>query len=309
MLLVTLAVLPAIVLLVYIHRKDKIEKEPVGLLVKLFLLGAVMIIPAALIEYFSDEAVLSVLSEKSYAYLVIENFLLVALVEESSKYIILRMTWRDPNFNYTFDAVVYAVAVSLGFATLENILYVVSEGTIGVALMRGILSVPGHATDAVFMGWFYGNAKRCECRGDTVGCSANKRRALIVPTLVHGFYDFCLSADEDYFLLVFFVFEIIITVTAFRKVGQLSREDTPLPIGTPFGQYVRSGQQQYSQPYIYQQYGMQYDPYRQQYVPYQQPYDSPRPDVIIPPPQPLPPRADDFASRLYEEEQRKNGIR
>ena len=270
--LFVLSVLPAALLMIFIWHKDKIEKEPIGMLAGLFLLGALMVIPAGLAEVGLIKALDSVLDEGNYAYMLIDNFLIVALAEEGCKFFILRVrTWRSPNFNYTFDAVVYSVAVSLGFATLENILYVVGDGTVKLAIMRGILSVPGHAIDAVFMGWFYGMAKRAECAGDASGRSANLRRAIIVPLLTHGFYDFCLTVDNDVFIFIFFGFEILITVIAFRKVSELSRTDSPLlPIGTPFGQYVRSGQQQYQQPYVYQQYGVQQpygygQPQQQQY--------------------------------------------
>ena len=305
--LFVLSVLPAALLMIFIWHKDKIEKEPIGMLVGLFLLGALMVIPAGLAEVGLIKALDSVLDEGNYAYMLIDNFLIVALAEEGCKFFILRVrTWRSPNFNYTFDAVVYSVAVSLGFATLENILYVVGDGTVKLAIMRGILSVPGHAIDAVFMGWFYGMAKRAECAGDASGRSSNLRRAIIVPLLTHGFYDFCLTVDNDVFIFIFFGFEILITVIAFRKVSELSRTDAPLlPIGTPFGQYVRSGQQQYQQPYVYQQYGVQQpygygQPQQQQYGYGQPQQQQPRnPGVIVPPPR------DDFARRQYEQEQRQ----
>ena len=257
--LFVLSVLPAVLLMIFIWRKDKIEKEPIGFLIGLFLLGALMVVPAAFGEVGLIKALDSVLKEGSYAYMLIDNFLIVALCEETCKFFILRVrSWRSPHFNFTFDAVVYSVAVSLGFATVENILYVLGEGTLQIALMRGLLSVPGHAVDAVFMGWFYGLAKRAECAGDDSGRKTNTFLSLFVPMLIHGFYDFCLTVNNDIFIVIFLVFEIVITIIAFRKVSELSRTDAPLlPIGMPFGQFVRSGQQQYQQPYVYQQYGAQ----------------------------------------------------
>ena len=285
--LFVLSVLPSIVLLGYIWHKDKIEKEPVGLLVSLFILGALMIVPAALGEVGLIKALGEALSEESTAFIAIENFLIVALLEEGCKFLVLRLrTWRNPNFNYTFDAVVYSVCVSLGFATVENILYVVDNGTFQVAVMRGLLSVPGHAIDAVFMGWLYGLAKRCECIGDLKGKSKYIRLSLGVPILTHGFYDFCLSCGEDSFIAVFFVFEITVTIVAIRKVRELSANDTVLlPTGMPFGGYVQyqqyyqepGYQQYYQQNYQdprYQQYYQQYQQYQQQYQQYQQNYQQ-----------------------------------
>lgn len=77
-------------------------------------------------------------------------------------------TWRNPNFNYRFDGIVYAVFVSLGFAAFENIQYVLHYG-LSVALPRAIFAVPGHMSFAVFMGLFYGRAKLYEAWGDGAG--------------------------------------------------------------------------------------------------------------------------------------------
>lgn len=227
-LLIFIAVLPAMVLLIYIYKKDKVEKEPIDLLVKLFFLGGLTIISAILIGTIAEIPVKALISEDSMVYKVIENFILVALVEEGGKYFILRWkTWNSREFDYTFDAVVYAVTVSLGFAAFENILYLL-DFSIETAVLRGVLAVPGHAIDAVFMGYYYGRAKQCEALEDKSGKNSNLRMALVVPVLLHGFYDFCLSTDYDFFILIFLLFEIIITVAAIRRVRRLSREDTPI---------------------------------------------------------------------------------
>lgn len=226
-----LAVLPSIILFVIVWRADKIEKEPGSLLLKLFFLGALTTVSAMVLGSLGGGFVLSFIEEESLAYLVIDNFILTALVEEGGKYFVMKKaTWRHPAFNYTFDAVVYAVVASLGFATVENILYVMDED-ITVALMRGLLSVPGHVMDAVFMGCFYGIAKRAAIAGDRSAEKRNLRRALFVPVLLHGFYDFCLSTGYDFFILVFLVFEVVVTVLAVRKLRKLSREDRAISAG------------------------------------------------------------------------------
>ena len=170
------------------------------------------------------------MEEESLAYLVIDNFILTALIEEGGKYFVMKKaTWKHPAFNYTFDAIVYAVAASLGFATIENIVYVMDED-ISVAVMRGLISVPGHVTDAVFMGCFYGIAKYAAA-GDKGARNLNLRRALFIPVLLHGFYDFCLCTENDSFLLVFFGFEIIVTVLAVRTFRKQSKQDRAIPTG------------------------------------------------------------------------------
>ena len=228
MLLPILAVLPSIVLIVYVYRKDTIEKEPLSLLGKLFIGGALTIVSAIVIGAGMEAVADEILEPDTLAWLVFDNFIMTALVEEGGKYFVLKkLTWRSPAFDYVFDGIVYAVVTSLGFATLENILYLM-DGDLSTAVMRAVFSVPGHAIDAVFMGSFYGLAKRFDCAGDASKCRANLRHALWVPVLIHGFYDFCLSTEDAFFICAFFVFEIVITVLAFRRVGKFSKEDAPV---------------------------------------------------------------------------------
>ena len=223
--MVTLAIIPSIILIVIILRADKIEKEPMSLLVRLFLFGALTTVSAMLIGSAGTEIIAVLFEGGTLVYAFVDNFIVTALVEEGGKYFVLKKTtWKHPAFNYTFDAVVYAVCASLGFATLENILYL-ADASVGTAFARGILSVPGHFIDAVFMGYYYGSAKIASTDGNEQTSKQFRRRALIVPVLLHGFYDFCLSTEYDIFLVVFFIFEIVITVAAVKRLKKLSKED------------------------------------------------------------------------------------
>ena len=116
------AVGPTLVLMWYIYKKDKIEKEPLGLLVKLALMG----IPAALLSMVLESAGMWLLDQffpwGGLFYTIILCFLVIALVEEGSKYLMMKATsWKHPEFNCSFDGIVYSVFVSLGFAAFENI--------------------------------------------------------------------------------------------------------------------------------------------------------------------------------------------
>ena len=226
--LLAAAILPAILLLLYVYKKDRIEKEPKKLIAKLFLFGGLTIISAMIIEITSCYLLSRVMSENSVSYLIIENFLIVAGAEESGKYLILKSeTWNSPHFDYSYDAVVYAVSVSLGFAAFENVLYVLSGG-LGVALLRAVLSIPGHAVFSVYMGYYYGIAKKASVNDKVSVEETNLSKALIVSSFLHGFYDFCLTMESGWFLLIFLVFFILIVIFAFRKVNKLSYEDAPL---------------------------------------------------------------------------------
>ena len=223
-----LALLPSALLALYIYHKDTIEKEPLSMLWGLFFTGALTVVSAVVIGALGEALFEDIVEPDSLEWLLIDNFLLTALVEEGGKYFVLKKrTWKSPEFNYVFDAVVYAVIASLGFATVENALYVI-DSDISTAIMRAVFSVPGHAIDGVFMGCFYGLAKRHDAAGNKRACKRNLRRALWIPTLIHGFYDFCLSAEDGTFIVIFLIFEVIVTLWAFRTVRKLSREDAPI---------------------------------------------------------------------------------
>ena len=151
-------------------------------------------------------------------------FIFVALSEEGFKYLLLRYrTWKEPNFNCTFDGVVYAVFVSLGFAIIENIKYVFAYG-LATALVRAVTAVPGHACFGVFMGVFYGLAKRHQFDPDGgAACRKYGIAALVVPVLLHGLYDFTATSSQVY---IFFAVIIAIMFAAVKAVNAASRNDS-----------------------------------------------------------------------------------
>lgn len=109
LLLILLAVLPTIFMIVFIYYKDSYEKEPVGLLVSLFALGMAGTIPAVAYETAGDAFIGLFFYKNSGIYNLISAFLGVALVEEGVKFIALYFrTWKNPNYNYKFDGIVYA---------------------------------------------------------------------------------------------------------------------------------------------------------------------------------------------------------
>lgn len=223
-----LAVLPGIVLFVMVWKKDKIEKEPASLLLKLFILGALTTVSAMIIGMFGTAVLGSVFDSNSLAYLILDNFIVTALVEEGGKYFVMKKaTWKHPAFNFTFDAIVYAVTASLGFAVIENILYVF-ENDVSTAIMRAIFSVPGHVFDAIFMGYYYGIAKVASAAGDTRAMRSNLKKALWVPVLLHGFYDFCLGLENEVFTLVFLAFDVVLTVVAIKRLRTSARADSAI---------------------------------------------------------------------------------
>jgi len=284
--LFVLAVLPACVVMFFVWKMDKREKEPFKMLLSLFGLGVLSIIPALILElifegifnsmfaswlkelpsYYTDEVNPEELPfARRVIFQGLSYFIGVGLVEEAGKFLMMHLrSWKSPEFDFSYDAVVYAVATSLGFATFENIMYVFNGG-ISVAVMRAILSVPGHAIFAVFMGYYYGKAKYAKFSNDKKALRRNMWLSLIVPTAIHGFYDFCISMNSGAFILAFFLFELFITVFAIILIRKLSKNDhrvaaprVPKFIGVPgmpgyppqgFGGYP---QQNGGQPVYYQ---------------------------------------------------------
>ena len=237
--LTLLAVIPSVFLLIKVYQADKVEKEPAPLLFKLFIKGLESAFFAAVVEALLINFGLNTLvqlglieGEGSFLYHAIEAFLIVAVAEEGFKYYFLKQTtWTHPAFDYRFDAVVYAVFVSLGFATIENILYVwgsqIESGTgLQLSVYRGVLSVPAHCVFAVAMGIHYGAAKYAQGHEQFDLEEAGLRKAFLVPVLMHGFFDFALMMNQPLYTGLFFVFVILADYRALKAVGRASQTDT-----------------------------------------------------------------------------------
>ncbi|MDO5107648.1 MAG: PrsW family intramembrane metalloprotease, partial [Coriobacteriaceae bacterium] len=282
--LIWAAIIPSIILIILVLKQDKIESEPIGLLIKLFFFGALTTLPAGLLETWGEMGIMQITRDSDMQTLLM--FLIcVPLVEEGVKYIALATTWKHEAFNFTFDGVVYAVIVSLGFATLENILYVMNYMSLQVALVRGILSVPLHCTCGVFMGYFYGMARNHSAHGEHGRSVVERVLALIVPLFIHGLYDFALSVDSEAISLAGLGFTVVIFILSFMQVRWSSKQDayiigTDVPVRQPVQQAPVN--QQFQQPQYPQQAYQQPQPAQPvqqfahpQYQPVQQQYQQP----------------------------------
>ena len=181
------ALLPIAILLFYICRKDKQSPEPTGQLVKAFFFGILSIplslcmsIPLGLIGAYPSEAT-SIWGSVSTA------FFGAAIPEEIAKFIMLWLLLRkSKHFDENMDGIVYAVCVSLGFAALENVMYLFSnaETFLSVGIARAVFAVPGHFCFGILMGYYYSLAKFCPKNS-----KLNKVLTLVAPIIVHGLYD------------------------------------------------------------------------------------------------------------------------
>jgi RsiW-degrading membrane proteinase PrsW (M82 family) len=183
MLLLALALAPGVAIGLYIYLKDKHEREPLSLLLISFLYGALSTLVTLFISLPLDFLV--TFKDDNVTHQFANAFFKVALVEEFSKFIFIRfILYYNRNFNEPFDGIVYATMVGMGFATLENILYVYNYG-LGTAIVRMFTAVPAHATFAILMGYFLGRAKFTHRKQLYYSAIA-----LLVATAFHGAYDY-----------------------------------------------------------------------------------------------------------------------
>ena len=252
------AIIPSLILCLFVYNKDYEEKEPKRMVFKLFFLGVILTVPAGFVEKLlistygyegtlSD--IVSVLYVKGrYLDLGIAAFAMVALVEEGYKFLFLLLgSWKNKNFNYRYDGIVYAVFLSLGFATIENIYYILNHGS-NVALLRGLVAVPAHAIFAIMSGLFLGFAKEKSVKKKKGIMGFYLFLAFITPVFLHGLYDFVLFVGDKTYIgalygtigVLYFVAYLIICKTS--KGGQikpnLKKQIPVIPKENPVNDFV-----------------------------------------------------------------------
>lgn len=223
--LIMAAIIPAVFLMVKVYRSDRLEAESPAFLRHLAVGGVLATLLAMVAERIGVALLNGAVPTNSPAYNVILYFIIVGFAEEGGKYFFLkRWSWSSREFNCQYDAVVYAVFVSLGFALWENISYVMHYG-FATALVRAVTAIPGHTCFGVFMGTFYGLARGYAYLGDEAKSKLFRVLAVIVPALIHGLYDYIASAQETAGTLVFLAFIVILFALSYRMVNRLSKND------------------------------------------------------------------------------------
>lgn len=221
--LVIAAVIPAIFLMVTAYRSDRLEKESPAMLWRLVIAGVLSSLIALVVEWICSLLLNLTVPDTSVLYNIILYFVVVAFAEEGAKYFMLnRRTWRSPEFDCQYDGVVYAVFVSLGFALWENISYVMRYG-MGTAFIRALTAIPGHASFGIFMGIFYGIAKKYDKRNYNGASTAFRVLAVIIPALLHGTYDYIASMQSGTW--IFIVFVVALFIASFLLVIRMSKKD------------------------------------------------------------------------------------
>ncbi|MDF0726198.1 glutamic-type intramembrane protease PrsW [Cytobacillus sp. S13-E01] len=194
---ISAGIAPGLALLSYFYLKDRYDSEPITMVFRIFVFGAMLVFPIMFIQY-----VLEV--ENVFQSTLLNAFISTGLLEEFFKWFILFYTvYQHSEFDEHYDGIVYGASVSLGFATLENILFLIANG-VEFAVGRALLPVSSHALFGVIMGFYLGKAK--------LSSKDAKKKwvflALFIPFLLHGFYDYILLTRQKwlFYMLPFMIF-------------------------------------------------------------------------------------------------------
>ena len=194
-LIILVAVLPAVGLLYFINWKDKYRKEPIGLLWKGFGYGALAAIAATLLGFVLGLSGLAIGQGSTIWEHLRVAFFEAAIPEELIKFLFLWLLLRKNRYyDEYFDGIVYAATIGLGFAAFENIFYLLQniETWVSVGILRAIVSIPGHFMFAITMGYFYAKATF----GDQTQKKRNLALAIVVPILLHAAFDATLMVSQ-----------------------------------------------------------------------------------------------------------------
>jgi RsiW-degrading membrane proteinase PrsW (M82 family) len=220
--LALIALAPVVIIAFYIYIRDRYEKEPLIWLLIAMLGGCLITLPVVFIENWLS---LPMAYMSGYLAAAWNAFAVAAWTEETFKFTALFILfWQNAQFNEKFDGIVYACFVSLGFAGIENILYV-SDGGAEVGLVRAFTAVPAHALFGVMMGYQFGLARFYP--------KERSRRlllALLIPISLHGIYDFILMSGHPYLLFVFLPYLVFLWIFGFSRIRDLSRRSIFRPL-------------------------------------------------------------------------------
>lgn len=223
-LLIILAILPVVLICYFIYDKD-IHKENPKKILLLFILGLIagmLVIPiSVLLEYLIPTFRIDI-SDMNMIQLALKTFIEIALIEEFCKWIMTYLAgYKSDTFTETYDIIIYTVFVAMGFATFENMLYILDSNSISVAISRAIFSIPAHTSYAIFMSYYLCKAKLFEITDKPINKTINILKSLLIPILFHGIFDFCLFTGKTIFIIIFIAFVILLFLLAFERLRRL----------------------------------------------------------------------------------------
>ncbi|WP_033541488.1 glutamic-type intramembrane protease PrsW [Planococcus sp. CAU13] len=207
--LLTAAIAPSLALFSYFYLRDQFAQEPSRLLFNSFMYGAVLTFPILFTQYVFDE-------EGVFNTVFTSAILFPSIIEEFFKWLVVLIAiFRHVDFEDPYDGILYGASISLGFATVENILYLLEFGT-DIAFIRALLPVSSHALFGVVMGYYFGKAKFSSDGG------VEHRwlfLALIIPFMLHLIYNSIVRYNDN-LLLGAVPFMLFLWWFGLRKVKQ-----------------------------------------------------------------------------------------
>lgn len=223
------SLIPVLIILAVIYNMGEVKKQPLWILALLFVGGILSWVIVRYISkylgndiYKSQIEVSENLGNKGF-FLV--SFGIIAVIEEISKYIVITiMCFKNKYFKNPYDAIMYAVCISLGFAFIENIMYISNFG-IGVAISRAIFSIPAHASFGIIMGYYLGMSKLCKDNKNDSYSALTRYSAFFIPFIFHGFYDYLLNFNTESIYIIFLVYVIIMYAFVIFLLFRLNKVD------------------------------------------------------------------------------------
>jgi RsiW-degrading membrane proteinase PrsW (M82 family) len=218
--LILISLAPVVIIMVYMYYRDKYEKEPIKLLLKAFFGGLLAVFGTLVLSIPGRQLFDGVTDPLLKAFG--DAFFVAAIPEEIAKFVFLyAIIWKQKDFNEKYDGIIYSMFLSLGFAAIENLMYVF-DGGFSVGVMRAFTAVPGHALFGVTMGFYFALAKfEPRRQGYYLG------KSLVSAILAHGIYDFILmyashlaSAYTVLLVLGFLLFLLALWQDGFKKIKQ-----------------------------------------------------------------------------------------
>lgn len=195
--LLTLAIAPGLALFSYFYLRKQIAKEPSRTLFHTFIYGAMMTFPILFIQHVFEE-------EEIFSHVFFRDVMFTSGLEEFFKWLILLIAiYRHVEFQDAYDGILYGASISLGFATVENVLYLLTYGT-DIAFVRALLPVSSHALFGVVMGYYVGKAKFVPAQNKKILLFM----AFIAPYSLHFIYNgiFLVRQFSLYIMVPFMLF-------------------------------------------------------------------------------------------------------
>lgn len=210
-----IAIIPAAIIILGIYLSDRRDREPFKVLLFTYILGALTVIPSIVVE----EILITFNIFPGVLSAFYNAFIVAGFTEEFFKrMVVLKYPYKTKFFNEKLDGIVYSVFATMGFATVENIIYVAYRYTNNpfIGLYRGIFSVPAHAVFGITMGYYLSLVKfdvNLERK------RMNMRKSLYMPLIMHGMFDFILMAEIPELTLIFVPYVLFLWWLNQRKLA------------------------------------------------------------------------------------------